>query len=74
MAQSGQICESCKSGGYTVYASMRSSDGNYQIQYLNCPCCGYRPSENKVVLPADSIRRRNTLLSKRLNLKRMGGR
>lgn len=72
MAQSGQQCASCGRGILYVYSSYLSASGAFQFQYLQCDECGGKPPGNKVVTPADQIRRRRrpTLLSKRLNLKR----
>jgi len=68
MARSGESCDSCNSGVYYVYASLRT--GESQVQYLRCSACSHRPEDNKVVQSADSIRRRFTYLGSRLNLKR----
>lgn len=70
MAQSGQICEGCGGAAYTVYSSFLSSDGAHQIQYIKCEKCGHRPDANKVVIPAEHIRRRVTLVRNRLVLRR----
>jgi hypothetical protein len=68
MAYSGEICEACHAGAYTVYSSMQVDDS--QVQYLRCSVCKHRPSDNKVIQPADSVRRRLPYLRNRLSLKR----
>lgn len=71
MIQSGQVCESCGEGTYCVYSSFLNESGTSQVQYVRCSQCFYRPANNKIVKPAENIRRREfTLVRKRLDLKR----
>lgn len=69
-AQSGEVCENCGRGLYTVYSSRLSKDEKFQIQHLQCACCKFKPTENKVIQEAGSIRRRHTLLRTRMTLNR----
>lgn len=57
MANSGDRCkQSGCPGRLHVYATTHK--GDYQTQYLECAVCRDKPSGNKVVKPAASIRRR----------------
>ncbi len=56
----GDRCEQC--GGYLIVRhSKRSACNQWQIQFLACGDdeCGYRPPNNKLLVPAERIRRRN---------------
>jgi hypothetical protein len=53
--QPGDRCEVCR-GPMHVYASRKA--GGSQVQYVACSECGYKPADNRRVVPAGSIRRR----------------
>jgi hypothetical protein len=55
--RSGDRCE-CKECQGRLHVRNSEQHGDHQIQYLACAVCGHRPSDNKVVVPADNIRRR----------------
>lgn len=55
--KSGDACprKECLGRLHVVNSDRR---GDYQVQYLGCAKCGERPANNKVIIPAESIRRR----------------
>jgi hypothetical protein len=53
---SGDHCVACKAGHYEVYSSKRRGDS--QVRFLRCYLCCHKPQQNKLVIPADEVRRR----------------
>jgi hypothetical protein len=56
MAKSGEVCENCRASRYVV--SGRYAQGERVVQYLACKGCGHRPSDNKIIVLAESVHRR----------------
>lgn len=54
--KSGDRCPAKCGGRLHVRNSERR--GSVQVQYLACAVCGHRPEANKVILPAEAVRRR----------------
>ena len=55
MIRSGDDCPNCD-GHLTVYSGHRN--GALHVQYIRCWKCGRSPERNRIVVPADSIRKR----------------
>jgi hypothetical protein len=47
----------CPCGG-RLYVANSEPHGAHQVRYLACDRCGNRPPNNKVIVPAEFIRRR----------------
>lgn len=48
----------CQCGG-RLYVANSEAHGQSQVRYLACDKCGKRPENNKVIVPAEYIRRRS---------------
>jgi transcriptional regulator NrdR family protein len=68
MPRLGEKCPNCKTGIYKVLNTRVSDEQDVRVRWLGCGCCGYRPPDNKQVVPLAAAPRRRTM--RRLNLRR----
>ena len=68
MARLGETCPKCGNGVYQVVNTRVSDERDVRIRWLGCRSCGYRPPDNKQVVPLAHAPRR--LSMRRLSLRR----
>lgn len=69
MARLGDACPKCPGGTYKVLNTRVVAGEEYRVRWIGCGACGYRPPENKQIVPLEFAPRRLAGM-RRLSLRR----
>lgn len=75
--QPGEICPKCEEGTFRAYKSLIKDFGNdkrARVRYYSCSNCGFKPKNNKQIIPIEYAPRKRLRIKMRKPSTKFGNR